>query len=93
MSSEGIHEALDGLMYLGIKRDQKSEIVKVIVKCCIEESPYNEYYSKILGGLIGKMKDFRLGAQFCFWDQFRMFENNGAKNSSTLSKFFFFFSN
>jgi hypothetical protein len=88
MSSEGIHDAVDLLMQLGAKRDQKAELVRVIVKCCTQESPYNPYYTKILGSLITKAKDFRIGAQFSFWDQFRLLEDNSTNPCSTLSKIF-----
>lgn len=87
MSSEGIFEALDRLTKLTVKRDQKVNIIKVIVNCCLKESPYNAYYTKVLSAQMSKNKDFKIGTQFAFWDQYRIFEQDGITNKSELVSF------
>jgi len=83
VTASDINDAFERLIRLNLKKEQKREIIKIIVQICIEEKYYNPFYELLLDKLISIDKDNKYTFHYCIWDYMKIFENY---NQSELKK-------
>ena len=83
VTASDINDAFERLIRLNLKKEQKREIIKIIVQICIEEKYYNPFYELLLDKLISVDKDHKYTFHYCIWDYMKIFENY---NQSELKK-------
>ena len=86
-TSLNVNDAFEKLMRLNLNKEQKREIIKMIVKLCLEEPSYNPFYQKLIEKLLSVDKDNKYTYHYCVWDYMKIFENiNNIKKIHNLSK-------
>ncbi|GLI60135.1 hypothetical protein VaNZ11_002206 [Volvox africanus] len=100
MGSEDCTEAHEKLLRLPLKGDQRREIVRVLVNCCLDEKAWNPYYAFLAirlcggdagagagGGGSGSMgRAHRVTMQYCLWDKFKEVESMDVRQLTHLAK-------
>lgn len=79
-------EAHEKLLRLPLKGDQRREVVRVLVECCLAEKSWNPYYPLLAlrlcggggggeggggGGTDSLARAHRVTTQYCLWDRFK----------------------
>ena len=86
-TSNNVNDAFERLCRLNLNKEQKREIIKMIVKLCIEEPSYNPFYQMLLNKLLTMDKDNKYTYHYCVWDYMKIFENfKNIKKIHNLSK-------
>ena len=86
-TSNNVNDAFERLCRLNLNKEQKREIIKMIVKLCIEEPSYNPFYQMLLTKLLTLDKDNKYTYHYCVWDYMKIFENfKNIKKIHNLSK-------
>ena len=86
-TSNNVNDAFERLCRLNLNKEQKREIIKMIVKLCIEEPSYNPFYQMLLIKLLTLDKDNKYTYHYCVWDYMKIFENfKNIKKIHNLSK-------
>ena len=86
-TSNNVNDAFERLCRLNLNKEQKREIIKMIVKLCIEEPSYNPFYQMLLVKLLTLDKDNKYTYHYCVWDYMKIFENfKNIKKIHNLSK-------
>ena len=86
-TSNNVNDAFERLCRLNLNKEQKREIIKMIVKLCIEEPSYNPFYQMLLIKLLTMDKDNKYTYHYCVWDYMKIFENfKNIKKIHNLSK-------
>ena len=86
-TSNNVNDAFERLCRLNLNKEQKREIIKMIVKLCIEEPSYNPFYQMLLVKLLTLDKDNKYTYHYCVWDYMKIFENfKNMKKIHNLSK-------
>ncbi|CAH1776366.1 unnamed protein product, partial [Owenia fusiformis] len=85
MTSEDYIDAFEKLLRLGLKQQQESEIIHVIVECCCQEKKYNPYYGYLLQKLCEYDRRFMMTFQFHMWDRFQTISGMSEQNLHNLS--------
>jgi hypothetical protein len=83
VTASDINDAFERLIRLNLKKEQKREIIKMILQLCTEEKCYNPFYEILLDKLISVDKDHKYTFHYCIWDYMKIFENY---NQSELKK-------
>ncbi|KAM5465065.1 suppressor of glycerol defect [Microsporum audouinii] len=76
MSATDYRDAHLRLAKLRLKRNQESEIPRVLIHCAIEEEAHNPYYTLIARKLCSEKK-MRMGFMFSLWDIFKKMGERG----------------
>ena len=74
-TSNNVNDAFERLCRLNLNKEQKREIIKMIVKLCIEEPSYNPFYQLLLVKLLSLDKDNKYTYHYCVWDYMKIFQN------------------
>ena len=74
-TSSNVNDAFERLCRLNLNKEQKREIIKMIVKLCIEEPSYNPFYQLLLVKLLSLDKDNKYTYHYCVWDYMKIFQN------------------
>ena len=86
-TSNNVNDAFERLCRLNLNKEQKREIIKMIVKLCIEEPSYNPFYQLLLVKLLTLDKDNKYTYHYCVWDYMKIFDKfNNIKKIHNLSK-------
>ena len=85
-TSTGVNDAFERLNRLNLNKEQKREIVKMIIKLCIEEPSYNPFYELLMEKLLNFDKDNKYTFHYCIWDYMKIIENFKIKKIHNLSK-------
>ena len=86
-TSNNVNDAFERLCRLNLNKEQKREIIKMIVKLCIEEPSYNPFYQMLLVKLLTLDKDNKYTYHYCVWDYMKIFQNfKNVKKIHNLSK-------
>ncbi|GLC58960.1 hypothetical protein PLESTB_001421700 [Pleodorina starrii] len=102
MGSEDCAEAHEKLLRLPLKGDQRREIVRVLVDCCLGEKAWNPYYAflalRLCGGCGGGEgggggggggsvgRAHRVTMQYCLWDKLKEVESMDVRQLTHLAK-------
>ena len=89
LTSFDITDCFEKLIRLNLKKEQKREIIKIILQLCIEEKIYNPFYELLLEKLINVDKNNKYTIHYCVWDYmkiFNTFKKNELKKIHNLSK-------
>ena len=89
LTSFDITDCFEKLIRLNLKKEQKREIIKIILQLCIEEKTYNPFYELLLEKLITVDKNNKYTIHYCIWDYMKIFytfKNNELKKIHNLSK-------
>ena len=86
-TSNNVNDAFERLCRLNLNKEQKREIIKMIVKLCIEEPSYNPFYQLLLVKLLTLDKDNKYTYHYCVWDYMKIFDKfKNVKKIHNLSK-------
>ena len=85
-TSSGVNDAFERLNRLNLNKEQRREIVKMIIKLCIEEPSYNPFYQLLMEKLLTLDKDNKYTFHYCIWDYMKIMENFKIKKIHNLSK-------
>ena len=86
-TSNNVNDAFERLCRLNLNKEQKREIIKMIVKLCIEEPSYNPFYQLLLVKLLTLDKDNKYTYHYCVWDYMKIFDQfKNLKKIHNLSK-------
>ncbi|XP_046858976.1 nucleolar MIF4G domain-containing protein 1-like isoform X2 [Xenia sp. Carnegie-2017] len=85
MSSEDYIDAFEKLMRLKLKDKQTREIVRVLMDCCLQEQPYNPFYSYLIQKFCELNRSFQITVQYSLWDRFKMAADLSNENLSNMS--------
>ena len=86
-TSNNVNDAFERLCRLNLNKEQKREIIKMMVKLCIEEPSYNPFYQMLLVKLLTLDKDNKYTYHYCVWDYMKIFQNfKNVKKIHNLSK-------
>ena len=85
-TSSGVNDAFERLNRLNLNKEQKREIIKMIIKLCIEEPSYNPFYQLLIEKLLTWDKDNKYTFHYCIWDYMKILENFKIKKIHNLSK-------
>ena len=86
-TSNNVNDAFERLCRLNLNKEQKREIIKMIVKLCIEEPSYNPFYQLLLVKLLTLDKDNKYTYHYCVWDYMKIFNKfKNIKKIHNLSK-------
>ena len=85
-TSSGVNDAFERLNRLNLNKEQRREIVKMIIKLCIEEPSYNPFYQLLMEKLLTLDKDNKYTFHYCIWDYMKIIENFKIKKIHNLSK-------
>ena len=86
-TSNNVNDAFERLCRLNLNKEQKREIIKMIVKLCIEEPSYNPFYQLLLVKLLTLDKDNKYTYHYCVWDYMKIFDKfKNIKKIHNLSK-------
>ena len=86
-TSNNVNDAFERLCRLNLNKEQKREIIKMIVKLCIEEPSYNPFYQLLLVKLLTLDKDNKYTYHYCVWDYMKIFDKfKNLKKIHNLSK-------
>ena len=85
-TSSGVNDAFERLCRLNLNKEQKREIIKMIIKLCIEEPSYNPFYQLLMEKLLTLDKDNKYTYHYCIWDYMKILENFKIKKIHNLSK-------
>ena len=86
-TSNNVNDAFERLCRLNLNKEQKREIIKMIVKLCIEEPSYNPFYQLLLVKLLTLDKDNKYTYHYCVWDYMKIFDTfKNLKKIHNLSK-------
>ena len=69
MTSSDYMESVQNLLKLDLTKIQRREIPKIIVECCIQESPFNLYYAYLSQHLCNSARDNQVTFQYTLWDK------------------------
>ena len=83
VTASHVNDAFERLMRLSLKKEQKREIIKIILQLCSEEKCYNPFYELLLNDLMSIDKNNKYTYHYCIWDYMKIFENY---NRSELKK-------
>ena len=83
VTSSGVNDAFERLNRLN---EQKREIIKMIIKLCIEEPSYNPFYQLLMEKLLSLDKSNKYTFHYCIWDYMKILENFKIKKIHNLSK-------
>ena len=83
VTASDVNDAFERLMRLSLKKEQKREIIKIILQLCSEEKCYNPFYELLLNDLMSIDKNNKYTYHYCIWDYMKIFENY---NRSELKK-------
>jgi len=85
-TSSGVNDAFERLSRLNLNKEQRREIIKMIIKLCIEEPSYNPFYQLLMEKLLTLDKDNKYTFHYCIWDYMKIMENFKIKKIHNLSK-------
>ena len=85
-TSNGVNDAFERLNRLNLNKEQKREIVKMIIKLCIEEPSYNPFYEMLMEKILNFDKDNKYTFHYAIWDYMKIMENFKIKKIHNLSK-------
>ncbi len=85
-TSNGVNDAFERLNRLNLNKEQKREIVKMIIKLCIEEPSYNPFYEMLMEKILNFDKDNKYTFHYSIWDYMKIMENFKIKKIHNLSK-------
>ncbi len=85
-TSNSVNDAFERLCRLNFNKEQKREIIKMIIKLCIEEISYNPFYELLLVKLLSLDKDNKYTFHYCIWDYMKIMDNLKIKKIHNLSK-------
>ena len=85
-TSNSVNDAFERLCRLNFNKEQKREIIKMIIKLCIEEISYNPFYELLLVKLLSLDKDNKYTFHYCIWDYMKIIDNLKIKKIHNLSK-------
>lgn len=71
LSAEDVPSALDNLLRLRLRGPAEREIVRVLIDCAAQESPYNIYYAAVARQLAVLHPRFRFTCQLALWDAWK----------------------
>ena len=86
VTSSGVNDAFERLNRLNLNKEQKREIIKMIIKLCIEEPSYNPFYQLLMEKLLSLDKSNKYTFHYCIWDYMKILENFKIKKIHNLSK-------
>ena len=75
LTASDVNDAFERLMRLSLKKEQKREIIKIILQLCSEEKCYNPFYELLLNDLMSVDKNNKYTYHYCIWDYMKIFEN------------------
>ena len=75
VTASDVNDAFERLMRLSLKKEQKREIIKIILQLCSEEKCYNPFYELLLNDLMSVDKNNKYTYHYCIWDYMKIFEN------------------
>ena len=75
VTASDVNDAFERLMRLSLKKEQKREIIKIILQLCSEEKCYNPFYELLLNDLMSIDKNNKYTYHYCIWDYMKIFEN------------------
>ena len=75
LTASDVNDAFERLMRLSLKKEQKREIIKIILQLCSEEKCYNPFYELLLNDLMSIDKNNKYTYHYCIWDYMKIFEN------------------
>ncbi|CAM8878007.1 unnamed protein product [Rhodiola kirilowii] len=87
MSGEDCDDAFEKLLRLDIAGKQDREIVRVLVKCCLQEKVFNKYYTVLASKLCKHNKNHKFSLQYCLWDHYKGLETMELQQSMHLARF------
>ncbi|CAM8878600.1 unnamed protein product [Rhodiola kirilowii] len=87
MSGEDCDDAFEKLLRLDIAGKQDREIVRVLVKCCLQEKVFNKYYTVLASKLCKHNKTTSFSLQYCLWDHYKGLETMELQQSMHLARF------
>ena len=86
-TSNNVNDAFERLSRLNLNKEQKREIIKMVVKLCIEEPSYNPFYQLLLVKLLSFDKDNKYTYHYCIWDYMKVLDKfKNVKKIHNLSK-------
>ena len=86
VTSNGVNDAFERLSRLNLNKEQKREIIKMIIKLCIEEPSYNPFYQLLMEKLLSLDKSNKYTFHYCIWDYMKILDNFKIKKIHNLSK-------
>ncbi|CAG0883733.1 unnamed protein product [Darwinula stevensoni] len=75
VSAQDYLDAYEKLMHLGLRKNQKREIIHILVSTCIQEKPYNPYYAYLAEHLCSADRHFAVTLRFTLWDRIKELGN------------------
>ena len=86
VTSNGVNDAFERLCRLNLNKEQRREIIKMIIKLCIEEPSYNPFYQLLMEKLLSLDKSNKYTFHYCIWDYMKILDNFKIKKIHNLSK-------
>ncbi|XP_017887279.1 nucleolar MIF4G domain-containing protein 1 [Ceratina calcarata] len=87
MTAEDYLDAFEKLLHLGLKDHQESEIIHVLMHCCLQEKKFNRYYAVLAQKLCEYNRKYQLTIQYTFWDKLKTLESYGHNQLNNLAQF------
>ena len=85
-TSSGVNDAFERLNRLNLNKEQRREIIKMIIKLCLTEPSYNPFYQILLEKFLNLDKDNKYTFHYCIWDYMKILDNFKIKQIHNLSK-------
>lgn len=87
MTAEDYLDAFEKLHHLDLKDQQETEIIHVIMHCCLQENKFNPYYAVLAQKLCEYNRKYQLTIQYSLWDRLKTLETYENKQLSNLAQF------
>ncbi|KAL6342941.1 hypothetical protein AAG906_016961 [Vitis piasezkii] len=87
MTSVDVLDAFQKLLRLDLPGKQDRDIMRVILRCCLREEPFNKYYTILASHLCKHDKNQKYTLQYCLWDHFKRLESMNPMTSLHLARF------
>ncbi|XP_043791161.1 nucleolar MIF4G domain-containing protein 1 homolog [Apis laboriosa] len=87
MTAEDYLDAFEKLHHLGLKDQQETEIIHVLIHCCLQENKFNPYYAILAQKLCEYNRKYQLAIQCNFWDKLKTLEAYNNKQLINLIQF------
>ncbi|XP_006571844.1 nucleolar MIF4G domain-containing protein 1 homolog [Apis mellifera] len=87
MTAEDYLDAFEKLHHLDLKNQQETEIIHVLIHCCLQENKFNPYYAILAQKLCEYNRKYQLTIQCNFWDKLKTLEAYNNKQLINLTQF------
>ncbi|KAK9296867.1 hypothetical protein QLX08_009264 [Tetragonisca angustula] len=87
VTAEDYLDAFEKLHHLDLRDQQETEIIHVVMHCCLQENKFNPYYAVLAQKLCEYNRKYQLTIQYNLWDKLKTLETYENKQLSNLAQF------